>query len=99
MQFSFDPAPEVRAEAGRSLALLLARPSTSSELLEARLAALLAEDGLLVPTLTLRGLKELGTALPSFVQSQLSRLAAEHSAQSIRLAAAELMKSPGAPFL
>lgn len=88
---SWDSLPEVRAEAARALALLSLTPSGAPKLFEDRLIALIGEDGLLVPTLALRGLADLGVDLGSRVLASVSELAQTHPSRSVRRMAGSLV--------
>lgn len=91
IQYSWDSLPEVRAEAARSLALLMNAASDGHELLEDRLIALLNEDGLLVPTLALRGLIDLNEPLGERTIDQVRTLSEAHPSRRVRRHAATLL--------
>jgi len=87
LQYSYDEVTEVRAEAGRGLGLLLGVDAGPGVAVEQRLTELLAEDGLLIPLLALRGLEELNRSLGASVSAVVEVQANEHQARSVREAA------------
>lgn len=92
LQLSRDTEASVRAEAGRSLAMLLGREVAGpKELLRARVAELLRSDGLLVPMLTIRGLREAHEEALQQVVEVVRQLAVQHPAHTVRDAATRLL--------
>ncbi|HVT64284.1 MAG TPA: hypothetical protein VHD81_03960 [Mycobacteriales bacterium] len=87
LQLSFDDDVDVRAWAGRALAVV----SSSNKAAEVRIIALLQEDGLLVPFQLLRTMKDLASQLPVSIQQEVSRLGNDHPSSGVRSAAAELL--------
>lgn len=93
LQFSRDLDPSVRAEAARSLALLLPVNGQYQDLIVDRLLELLREDGILVPMLVLRGLTDVKprTSLNRVTVAVIDDLAKRHAALSVRLQAGEFL--------
>jgi hypothetical protein len=85
-----DDDVEVRAHAGRALAVL-ARPEESlAAVAQRRLGDLLAEDGLLAPLLVLRALADVPGGLAEAVRRQVEDLAQQHPSRSVREEATRL---------
>lgn len=86
----------VRADAGRSLALLDGGPEEFKSLRVDRLLAMLRDPGVLVPLLTLRGLAEGDSRhLPREVLAEVSELANQHASETIRRAAQACIEQAG----
>lgn len=94
IQFSHDEDVEVRAHAGRALARLarVSQRDTSAALCNQRLGALLMEDGLLVPTMIIRGLSDVGGPISGEVAEHLGRLEQRHPSRVVRKQAALLLR-------
>lgn len=87
LQLSSDSSANVRAEVGRTLALAIHRSTFAIELLEERLLGLLAEDGILVPLLVLRGLSD-GVEIDSqAIRDRIQDMAEHHLVFGVRVQA------------
>jgi hypothetical protein len=93
LQLSRDNSPYVRSEAGRALAHVAASRGDAHHLAMEHLLGLLAEDGLLVPLLALRGLNETRSQLPQPLKDVIAGIARSHPAYGVRLQAAALLTS------
>jgi hypothetical protein len=82
-----DEDVEVRAHAGRALAIIAGRGDQAADAAARRLIGLLSDDGLLAPLLILQELTDLPSGLPNSVRSQIVKLAADHPSRSVREAA------------
>jgi len=93
IQLSHDADVEVRAHAGRALARIGGSSASLAKLSSSRLAALLREDGLLVPVLLLRGLAEMAesVALPHDVLPQIELMSEDHPSRAVRRQASRLL--------
>lgn len=99
IQLSSDSSNNVRAQSGRNLAIAIQRSRFAVDLLDRRLVSLLAEDGILVPLLVLRGLAEGGTPLTRTIQESVAGIAERHPVFGVRVQARrlidELSATPG----
>lgn len=93
LHLSQDRDHVVRAEAGRALTALLGSSQDLTELVHKRVLELLREDGLLIPTLLLRGLEETNAKLPSAISGEISRIGQDHLAFGVRLLARSVLES------
>jgi hypothetical protein len=82
---------EVRANAGRALAVLARPEEPLAAVALRRLTELLAEDGLLAPLLVLRALADVPGGLPAAVRRQIEELAAQHPSRLVRAEAGRLL--------
>jgi hypothetical protein len=89
-QLSHDASADVKANAGRSLALLESSLPQLSDVAARRIVELLNEDGLVVPLLLLREFRDV-RELNSDVLAQINRLREEHPSRLVRVEAASLM--------
>lgn len=92
-----DDDVEVRANAGRALAVLAQPDEPLAAVARRRLAELLAEDGLLAPLLVLRALADVPGGLPDVVRRQVEQLADQHPSRSVRAEAERLLVPQGPP--
>jgi hypothetical protein len=92
LQLSHDPDSQVRAEAGRTVALLLKYNLPQASILVEQLLDLLQEDGVVVPLLVLRGLHESQVVLPQEIIDRISYIASNHPVYGIRLQAMSLVE-------
>jgi hypothetical protein len=94
LQLSHDEDPLVRGETGRGLASLARHSRKHADLIDQRLLDLLAEDGLIVPLLVLRGLQADGDRLdlPAAVARRVALVAKGHAAWGVRLQAQALIQ-------
>lgn len=91
---SMDPDPATKARAGLGLARLVTKRSAQAGgVLSDRLLSLLADDGLLVPLLTLRGLKDAAEIDP-VIRPAVAQLESDHPSRSVRTEARLLLASP-----
>ena len=86
-----DDDVEVRANAGRALAVLARPEEPLAAAALRRLTELLGEDGLLAPLLVLRALADVPDDLPAAVRRQIEELAAQHPSRSVRTEAGRLL--------
>jgi len=87
MQLCQDDDPVVRAESAKSLASLMAYPSSLSELVVQAVASMLHEDGVLIPLFTVHGLQQLdasGRVIEEEIRSQISAMSTAHSVRVVR---------------
>lgn len=87
LQLSSDANANVRAETGRTLAVVLKNTHFARALIESRLLGLLDEDGMLVPLLVLRGLTGDAEISPGVVRDRVSQMAQEHPVFGVRVQA------------
>ena len=91
LTLSQDGDVDVRAAAGRALAVLCNSEDPLAPLARHRLSELLDEDGLLAPLLVLRGLLEVLGDIPGTLTRQVMTLAIQHPSASVRLEAVRLL--------
>lgn len=91
LPLSRDGDVEVRGHAGRALSYFIPDRSLLASVALRRLKDLLAEDGLRVPHLVLRGMADVPLPLPSSIGEVVSKIAEDHPARSVRSAALRLM--------
>lgn len=98
LSLSRDDDVEVRAHAGRALAVLAQPEEPLEPVAQRRLADLLAEDGLLAPLLVLRALIGVpGGLQPVEVRNRVAGLAEQHPSRLIRKEATRLLAEQEPP--
>lgn len=93
LQLSSDSNANVRAETGRTLAVALEYSTFANAVLVSRLMGLLAEDGLLVPLLVLRGLSGEVNVPPGPVAERVAHMADHHPVFGVRVQAGFVLKN------
>jgi hypothetical protein len=99
LQLSNDTTANVKAEAGRTLAIARDKSTFAETVIDNRLQELLHADGVLVPLLTLRGLKRDVDRLPGAVRQTIDSMRREHPVYAIRRAAEHLLTSTASTAL
>lgn len=97
LQLSNDATANVKAEAGRTLATVRTKSRFAAAVIDERLQGLLAQDGVLVPLLTLQALGADGVALPPRIADQIAGMRDAHSVFGIRIAAEQVLGEAGSP--
>lgn len=97
LQLSNDQHPNVQAEIGRALALIISRADFAREPATRRLLELLGADGILVPLLVLRGMTEEASIPSQAVRARVEQLALEHLALGVRVQAGILLGTVPTP--
>lgn len=93
LTLSRDDDVDVRAKAGRALALMRSNDPSLEPIANSRLLGLLDEDGLQPPLVVLAALADLSD-LPAEVTGKVGELARQHPSRSVRAAAARLSHGP-----
>jgi hypothetical protein len=89
-QLSHDRTVEVKAHAGRALAMLASAHQELAVVASDRLVELLREDGMLVPLLVMRELDRDRT-LPESIRQEIARLETDHPSRLVRKEAAQIL--------
>jgi hypothetical protein len=95
LALAYDGDVDVRALAGRALAVLAPLDDPLAVVALRRLTELLAEDGLLAPLLTLRALIDIRGTIPTGMRRQIEELYAQHPSRSVRIEAGRLLQLKG----
>ncbi|MFC9956950.1 hypothetical protein ACFVIB_06275 [Streptomyces nigra] len=90
MQLSHDSEPKVRAHAARALALFCASLSDFKEAAENRLVELMAEEGIIVPILAMRQMRQ-SENVSDTAKRTIGALAVHHASRTVRREASLLL--------